>query len=143
MKKLLPCVIGLGYVGLPVFLSLKKKFTVIGFDVNKERVVNLKKLNDTNNEFNKKELKLSGGSSITNNHSDLKGCNFFIVTVPTPIKQNKQPDLKYIISAFKTISKYIKKDDIVFLESTVFPGTTERICKKIIEKKKIKFHIGY
>ena len=72
-------------------LSLKKKFTVIGFDVNKERVVNLKKLNDTNNEFNKKELKLSGGSSITNNHSDLKGCNFFIVTVPTPIKQNKQP----------------------------------------------------
>ena len=144
MKKLLPCVIGLGYVGLPVFLSLKKKFTVIGFDVNKERVVNLKKLNDTNNEFNKKELKLSGGSSITNNHNELKGCNFFIVTVPTPIKQNKQPDLKYIISAFKTISKYIKKDDIVFLESTVFPGTTERICKKIIEKKKkIKFHIGY
>ena len=144
MKKLLPCVIGLGYVGLPVFLSLKKKFTVIGFDVNKERVVNLKKLNDTNNEFNKKELKLSGGSSITNNDSELKDCNFFIVTVPTPIKQNKLPDLKYIISAFKTISKYIKKDDIVFLESTVFPGTTERICKKIIEKKKkIKFHIGY
>ena len=144
MKKLLPCVIGLGYVGLPVFISLKKKFRVVGFDISKERVKNLNKLVDTNNEFKKKELKLRKGSTITNNENELKNCNFFIVTVPTPIKQNKIPDLKYIISAFKTISKFIKKDDIVFLESTVFPGTTENICKKIIEKKrKIKFYIGY
>ncbi len=144
MKKILPCVIGLGYVGLPVFLSLKKKFRVVGFDINEERVKNLNKLDDTNNEFNKKELKLNNGSKITKNDNNLKDCNFFIVTVPTPIKQNKLPDLKYIISAFKTISKFIKKNDIVFLESTVFPGTTEKICKKIIEKKtKIKFYIGY
>ena len=144
MKKLLPCVIGLGYVGLPVFISLKKKFKVIGFDLNKKRVSNLNKLIDANNEFKKKELKLSNGSKITNYENELKNCNFFIVTVPTPIKQNKLPDLKYIVSAFKTISKYIKNDDIVFLESTVFPGTTEEICKKIIEKKKkIKFYIGY
>ena len=144
MKKLLPCVIGLGYVGLPVFISLKKKFKVIGFDLNKKRVSNLNKLIDANNEFKKKELKLSNGSKITNYENELKNCNFFIVTVPTPIKQNKLPDLQYIVSAFKTISKYIKNDDIVFLESTVFPGTTEEICKKIIEKKKkIKFYIGY
>ena len=144
MKKLLPCVIGLGYVGLPVFISLKKKFRVIGFDLNKKRVNNLNKLIDTNSEFKKKELKLSNGSKITNYENELKNCNFFIVTVPTPIKQNKLPDLKYIVSAFKTISKYIKNDDIIFLESTVFPGTTEEICKRIIEKKKkIKFHIGY
>ena len=144
MKKILPCVIGLGYVGLPVFLSLKKKFRVVGFDINEERVKNLNKLDDTNNEFNKKELKLNNGSKITKNDNNLKDCNFFIVTVPTPINQNKLPDLKYIISAFKTISKFIKKNDIVFLESTVFPGTTEKICKKIIEKKtKIKFYIGY
>ena len=144
MKKLLPCVIGLGYVGLPVFISLKKKFKVIGFDLNKKRVSNLNKLIDANNEFKKKELKLSNGSKITNYENELKNCNFFIVTVPTPIKQNKLPDLQYIVSAFKTISKYIKNDDIVFLESTVFPGTTEEICKKIIKKKKnLKFHIGY
>ena len=144
MKKLLPCVVGLGYVGLPVFISLKKKFRVTGFDLNEERIKDLNKLIDTNNEYNKKELKLRNDSKITNNENELKNCNFFIVTVPTPIKQNKLPDLKYIISAFKTISKYIKNDDIVFLESTVFPGTTENICKKIIEKKKkIKFHIGY
>ena len=144
MKKLLPCVIGLGYVGLPVFISLKKKFRVIGFDLNKKRVTNLNKLIDSNNEFEKKELKLRNGSKITSNENELKNCNFFIVTVPTPIKQNKLPDLKYIVSAFKTISKYIKNDDIIFLESTVFPGTTEEICKKIIEKKKkIKFNIGY
>ena len=144
MKKLLPCVVGLGYVGLPVFISLKKKFRVIGFDLNKERVKDLNKLIDTNNEYNKKELKLINDSKITNNENEIRDCNFFIVTVPTPIKQNKLPDLKYIISAFKTISKYIKNDDIVFLESTVFPGTTENICKKIIErKKKIKFYLGY
>ena len=144
MKKLLPCVIGLGYVGLPVFISLKKKFKAIGFDLNKKRVNNLNKLIDTNNEFKKKELKLFNGSKITNYENELKNCNFFIVTVPTPIKQNKLPDLKYIVSAFKTISKYIKNDDIIFLESTVFPGTTEEICKRIIEKKKkIKFYIGY
>ena len=121
-----------------------KKFKVIGFDLNKKRVSNLNKLIDANNEFKKKELKLSNGSKITNYENELKNCNFFIVTVPTPIKQNKLPDLQYIVSAFKTISKYIKNDDIVFLESTVFPGTTEEICKKIIEKKKkIKFYIGY
>ena len=98
MKKLLPCVIGLGYVGLPVFISLKKKFRVIGFDLNKKRVNNLNKLIDTNNEFKKKELKLFNGSKITNYENELKNCNFFIVTVPTPIKQNKLPDLKYIVS---------------------------------------------
>ena len=144
MKKLLPCVIGLGYVGLPVFISLKKKLRVIGFDLNKKRVKNLNNLIDTNNEFNKKELKLKNGAKITSNVNELKNCNFFIVTVPTPIKQNKLPDLKHIVSACKTVSKYIKNDDIVFLESTVFPGTTENICKKIIEnKKKIKFYLGY
>ena len=143
MNKIFPCVIGLGYVGLPVFISLVKKFEVIGFDLNKERVNNLKNRIDTNNEFTKNQLRIVNKSQITTNEKNLKKCNFFIVTVPTPINKKKYPDLKHIISAFKTISKYIKKNDIVFLESTVFPGTTEEICKKIIKKKKIKFHIGY
>tara|TARA_B100000767_G_C19761079_1_gene535188 strand:- start:1492 stop:2694 length:1203 start_codon:yes stop_codon:yes gene_type:complete len=144
MKKIFPCVVGLGYVGLPVFISLKKKFEVVGFDTNKERVKDLNHQVDTNNEFNKNQLKLLNKSKITAEKENLKKCNFFIVTVPTPINRANLPDLKYINSAFKTISKYIKKDDIVFLESTVFPGTTEEICKKIIKKNKnVKFHIGY
>ncbi len=144
MKKIFPCVIGLGYVGLPVFISLKNKFQVIGYDVNKNRVNSLNYKIDTNSEFKKKDLILKNKSKITFNENNLTKCNFFIITVPTPINNNKRPDLKYIISACKTISRYIKKDDIVFLESTVFPGTTEKICRKIIQKnRKIKFHIGY
>ena len=145
MKKLVPCIIGLGYVGLPVFISLNKKFKVIGYDKDKTRVRNLKKFIDTNNEFNKKDFKLKKNSLITSNENNIKNANFYIVTVPTPIKKNKLPDLKYIKAAFDTISKYIKEDDIIFLESTVFPGTTENICKNIIQRKNknIKFHIGY
>ncbi|MBD1167144.1 nucleotide sugar dehydrogenase [Pelagibacterales bacterium SAG-MED09] len=144
MKKIFPCVVGLGYVGLPVFISLKKKFQVIGFDIDKKRVQDLNHQIDVNNEFKNYQLKLSNKSIITNKESNLKKCNFFIVTVPTPINNNKIPNLRYIVSAFKTIGKYIKKDDIIFLESTVFPGTTEYICKKIIKKNKnVKFHIGY
>ena len=135
MRKLTPCIIGLGYVGLPVFISLNKKFKVIGYDKNKSRVKDLKKFIDTNNEFKKKDFKLKKGSLISSNKSSLKRANFFIVTVPTPIKKNKLPDLKYIKSAFETIAKYIKNDDIIFLESTVFPGTTENICRNIIKKK--------
>ena len=111
MKKIFPCVIGLGYVGLPVFISLKKKFEVIGFDINKERVNDLNHQIDTNNEFSKNQLKLINKSQITADETYLKKCNFFIVTVPTPIGKNKIPNLKYIISAFKTISKNIKKND--------------------------------
>ena len=144
MKKILPAIIGMGYVGLPVFISLKKKFKVTGFDTNKERVTNLNYQIDTNNEFSKNELKLLNKSLITNKKENLKKCNFFIITVPTPTNKNNLPDLKYIISAFETISKYIKKDDIIFLESTVFPGTTEKICQNIIKKNNsVKFHIGY
>lgn len=148
MKKILPCVIGLGYVGLPVFISLKKKFNVVGYDVNYSRIKNLKLLKDTNNEFKKNDLKIKNNSIITNKFKDIEKCNFFIVAVPTPLKSKNKPDLKYIFSAFKTISKVIKKNDIVFLESTVFPGTTETICKKILLSNKNKitkedFFLGY
>ena len=143
MKKIKPCVIGLGYVGLPVFLALKKKFKTVGFDNNKLRVKNLKKNIDINQEFFKKELKLENNSIYTNNSQHLKECNFYIIAVPTPIKNNKFPELKYIKSAFEKLSKYIKKDDIIFLESTVYPGTTEDFCKKILLKKDVNFYIGY
>ncbi len=145
MKKLYPCIIGLGYVGLPLFVSLKKKFKLIGYDTDKKRVNQLKKYIDKNREFKRKDLKLNKGTIVTGNHKDIKKSNFYIVTVPTPIKKNKLPDLDYIKSAFTTIAKYIKDKDIVILESTVYPGTTLDICKKIIRKKnkKINFFIGY
>ena len=145
MKKIFPCIIGLGYVGLPLFVSLKKKFQMIGYDISKTRTKELKKYFDRNKEFTRKDLKLENKSLITSDHIDIKDSNFYIVSVPTPIKKNKYPDLNYIKSAFNIISKYIKNDDIVFLESTVYPGTTLEVCKNIIEKKNknINFFIGY
>ena len=145
MKKINPCIIGLGYVGLPLFVSLKKKFRVVGYDLNNNRVTELKKHIDRNNEFDKSDLKLQNKSLISSKHIDIKKSNFYIVTVPTPINKNNTPDLSFIKSAFITISKYIKQNDIIILESTVYPGTTLDICKNIIKKKNknIKFFIGY
>lgn len=145
MKKINPCIIGLGYVGLPLFVSLKDKYQTVGFDLNKKRVNELKKLIDQNREFTKNDLRLKKGSLITSNQSNLKKSNFYIVTVPTPIMKNNTPDLRHVKSAFVTISKYLKQNDIIILESTVYPGTTLEICKKIIQKKNkdIKFFIGY
>ena len=145
MKKINPCIIGLGYVGLPLFVSLKKKFQVVGYDLNKKRITELKKYIDRNNEFGKSDLKLQNKSLISSKHIDIKKSNFYIVTVPTPINKNNTPDLSFIKSAFITISKYIKQNDIIILESTVYPGTTLDICKNIIKKKNknIKFFIGY
>jgi UDP-N-acetyl-D-galactosamine dehydrogenase len=145
MKKINPCIIGLGYVGLPLFVSLKKKFQVVGYDLNNQRITELKKYIDRNNEFDKSDLKLQNKSLISSKHIDIKKSNFYIVTVPTPINKNNTPDLSFIKSAFITISKYIKQNDIIILESTVYPGTTLDICKNIIKKKNknIKFFIGY
>lgn len=136
MKKIYPCVVGLGYVGLPLFISLKKKFKVVGFDINKKRVNDLRQLNDRNKEFKKKDLRLVNNSSLTYNKIDIKNSNFYIITVPTPIKKNNIPDLKYVKSAFKIIANYITNNDIIFLELTVYPGTTLKICRNIIKNKK-------
>ena len=145
MKKLYPCIIGLGYVGLPLFVSLKRKFKLVGYDIDVKRINELKNYRDRNREFNKKDLKLNKGCLITSNHNDIKRSNFYIVTVPTPIKKNKLPDLSYIKSAFSTIAKFIKNNDIIILESTVYPGTTLDICKNIVQKNNnnINFFIGY
>ena len=144
-----PCVIGLGYVGLPVLVNLSKKFNPCGFDINKNRILNLKKNLDTTKEFTKKELKILRNAKLTSKFNELKKCNFFIVCVPTPININKQPDLKALILACKTVSKVLKKNDIIVFESTVYPGTTNKICVPIIEKfsklylKKNDFFVCY
>ena len=149
MKDLiLPCIVGLGYVGLPVFNRLQKKFRSIGFDINKKRVSSLKKRIDTNNEFLPSELELKNNSLFSSSIEDLKKCNFFIITVPTPLKNNNIPDLTDLFEASKLISKNLKRGDIIFFESTVYPGTSELLVKKIFEKKtKLKegkdFWVGY
>jgi UDP-N-acetyl-D-glucosamine/UDP-N-acetyl-D-galactosamine dehydrogenase len=128
-------IIGLGYVGLPLFLEFSKKFEVKGFDLSMKKINFLKKKIDYTNQFTKKDLQIISNKNINYKSNILKDCNFFIVTVPTPITKNKIPDLSAVISATKIISKYIKKNDYVVYESTFYPGVTEDICVKIIEQK--------
>ena len=127
-------VIGLGYVGLPLALEFSKKKTVIGFDINKSRVNELKSGIDKNLEFNKKELQKTQQLYLTYNIDDLKLANCFIVTVPTPIDKFKKPDLKPIFLASEIISKLLKKNDLIIYESTVYPGCIEEECVPILEK---------
>ncbi len=127
-------VIGLGYVGLPLSIRMGLKFSVIGYDIDKNRIQQLKKNIDTTNEITKKELKDKKNLIFTNSISDLNKCNFYIVTLPTPINNKNKPDLSIIKRATKNLSKYINKNDIVVYESTVYPGVTEEICAPIIEK---------
>ena len=144
------CVIGIGYVGLPIFLNLSKTVSVTGFDINKERIKKLNKFIDIYKEFKKDEIKLfkKSNSTLTSEIRDIKKCNFYIVTVPTPIFKNKVPDLRMLINACKLLGKVLKKNDIIFFESTVYPGVTNKICKKTLEKnsglKSSKdFFLGY
>ncbi|MEL0008717.1 MAG: nucleotide sugar dehydrogenase [Flammeovirgaceae bacterium] len=136
MKKNKIGVIGLGYVGLPVSVCFAKKYKVVGFDINKSRVNELNKFIDNTNEVSKKELKnsLSKNLKISNNIKAIKDCNVYIITVPTPIKKDKSPDLNLLIEATRKIGKILKKGDIVIYESTVYPGCTEEECVPVLEK---------
>ena len=143
-----PCVIGLGYVGLPVFIRLQAKFRSIGFDSDPYRVKNLSKKIDTNKEFKKKQLILKNQSLISHDKKRIKISNFYIVTVPTPITKSNKPDLSHLINASILIAKYLKKNDIVIYESTVYPGTTKLLVNNYLNKySKLKegkdFFVGY
>ena len=132
--KILPCVVGLGYVGLPITLSLASKFLTYGFDVSKERIENLKKKIDVNKEFKSKQFGNLKKIIFTNKITDIKKCNFFILCLPTPIHKNRTPNLEKLKDAMRTVSKILKKGDIIIIESTVFPGVTEQ-CFNYLEKK--------
>ena len=132
--QIIPCVVGLGYVGLPMVLKLANKFNTFGYDINKSRVIFLKKGIDANNEFSKSQFKTKKDISFSSNINQVKNCNFFIVSVPTPINKKNIPDLNILIKCAKQLAKIIKKDDIIFLESTVYPGVTKNIFIKTIKK---------
>jgi len=127
--------LGLGYVGLPLAVEFGKKFKVIGFDINKDRIDLLKQNEDPNLEINKKEFSDSVHLSFSNSINDIKDCNIYIITVPTPIDNHKRPDLTALEKSSETVGSVLKKGDIVIYESTVYPGATEEICVPILEKK--------
>lgn len=133
-KKKSIAVIGLGYVGLPVALEFAKKFKVIGFDINPKRVAMMKDHIDPSSEL---PAEAFDGCDIAFTHQleDLKHASFFVVAVPTPIDDHKNPDLTPVISASKTVGQVIKPGDIVVFESTVYPGCTEEDCIPVIEKE--------
>jgi UDP-N-acetyl-D-galactosamine dehydrogenase len=128
-------VIGLGYVGLPLAVEFGKKYNVVGLDINKDRVEELQSGLDSTLEVNKEELAAAELLKYSTSISDLSECNIYIVTVPTPINQHKQPDLTPLIKASEAIGKVLKKGDIVIYESTVYPGATEEDCVPILEQQ--------
>ncbi len=133
-KKIIPCVIGLGYVGLPVFIQLNKIFSTVGFDKNKKRISTLNKSVDLNNEHLRKDLNLKKNSIYTSNSKDINKANFYIISVPTPIKNNNEPNLKDLVEVSKLLGKIIKSGDIIVFESTVYPGTTRMLVDKYLNK---------
>lgn len=134
LKNIKLAVIGLGYVGLPLAVEFGKKRSVVGFDINQPRIDALKKGHDATLEVSDTELKEAAGLSYTASLDDLQDCNVYIVTVPTPINEHKQPDLTPLIKASETIGKVLKKGDIVIYESTVYPGATEDDCVPVLER---------
>ena len=142
-----PCIIGLGYVGLPILLNLSKRYDAIGYDNNHNRIKKLSKGEDFFNEFKKKEL-TDKSVKYTNSLETIKNYNLFIVTVPTPILKNKKPDLKHLKDVCSNLSKIIKKNDIIIFESTVYPGLTNDYCVPLLQKKNswkegLDFFVGY
>ena len=143
-KKIKIGILGQGYVGLPLAIEFGKKYYVKAYDINKKRIYNLNKRIDTNKDISKTDFKKSSNILFTTKLRDLTECNVFIITVPTPIKKNKKPELKFVKKACTDISSVIKKNDIVILESTVYPGLTEEFCVPIIEKNsKLKFNLDF
>ena len=141
-------VIGLGYVGLPLAVEFGRKRKVIGYDINEFRVSELKKGIDKTLETTHKELKDAVNLCYTSNLEDIQKCKIFIVTVPTPIDKNKQPNLSPLKDASEAVGSVLKKGDLVIYESTVYPGATEEVCVPILENISglffnMDFYCGY
>lgn len=129
------CLIGLGYVGLPLAVAFAKKFDVVGYDIDKLRIQDLQEGNDKTHEIDSSSLDFVKSKIIfTSDIKDIKNCNIYIVTVPTPVDLDNKPDLKPLIDSSKSVGSVLKKNDIIIYESTVYPGVTENICVPVLEK---------
>jgi UDP-N-acetyl-D-glucosamine/UDP-N-acetyl-D-galactosamine dehydrogenase len=140
------CIIGLGYVGLPLAHAFSEKFEVVGLDINQPRIDELNSGFDRTLELTSEQVKesIKNGMKFTSNLDDAKDCNIYIVTVPTPIDESNEPDLTPIVKSTESIGKILKKDDIVIYESTVYPGVTEEICVPILEEQSgMKFNTDF
>ena len=137
-------IIGLGYVGLPLAVEFGKVVPTVGFDINQERIKELRKGIDRTKEVESAEFGLARQLSFSDNLTDLKSVNYFIVTVPTPVDEYKKPDLQPLIRASESVGKVLKKGDIVIYESTVYPGCTEEICVPVLERVSgLKFNTDF
>jgi UDP-N-acetyl-D-galactosamine dehydrogenase len=141
-------VVGLGYVGLPLAVEFAKTRSVVGFDISERRIAELRAGHDVTRELSADELRQGAFLTFSTKPADIADCNFYIVTVPTPVDDDKQPDLGPVLSASATIGKVLKKGDIVVYESTVYPGATEEDCVPVLEKTSgLKFNrdffVGY
>jgi UDP-N-acetyl-D-galactosamine dehydrogenase len=144
-------ILGLGYVGLPLAVAFGKKYRVTGFDINAERINELRAGEDHTLEVESDELKsvvhagnAATGALFTTSEDELKKCNVFIITVPTPVDKYNNPDLTALIKASQTVGKALKKGDIVIYESTVYPGCTEEVCAPVLEKTSgLKFNAHF
>ena len=137
IKELSVGIIGVGYVGFPLSLQSGKLYKTVGYDLNTKRITGLNNALDVNNDFDSDEIKdviNIGNLSFSSNINDLRNSNFIIVTVPTPVDDNKLPDMSYLQSACEIVASVLNKDDIVVFESTVYPGAIEDVCVPVIEK---------
>ena len=125
-------IIGMGYVGLPLAIEFGKIKKTVGFDIDNLRVNQLSNGIDSSKEIDTEKFSESKFLSFTSNPKSIKNCNFFIITVPTPVDESNTPDLTFLESASSTIAKLLKKGDIVIYESTVYPGCTEEVCIPIL-----------
>ena len=141
-------IVGLGYVGLPLAVAFAKKYSVIGFDINEQRVTELQNGVDNTLECSSQEIKNAGNLQFTHSENDIHSATIFIVTVPTPVDAQKRPYLTALLEATAMIGSILKKDDVVIYESTVYPGCTEEDCVPILEKQSglifnKDFFVGY
>ena len=144
MSKIKISIIGLGYVGLPLAVEFGKKFPTIGFDINQERIDELNQGFDRTLETTLDDLQSSKHLELSSEISDIQQANIHIITVPTPIDKNNQPDLTPIENSTEAVAKFLKQDDIVIYESTVYPGVTEEVCVPILEKiSGLQFNIDF
>lgn len=145
-KNIKICVIGLGYVGLPLARLFSTKYQTIGFDMDQKRVGALMEGHDATLEVSDELLQsaIANGFKCTTNLEEIKDCNFYVVAVPTPVDDNNRPDLRPLWGASETVGKVISKGNIVVYESTVYPGVTEEECLPVVERVSgLKYNVDF